>query len=79
MQITKFLKDLVSNPDNSGSTKRTAGWIVLLATLVLVFVFPTHAAYEFSVGALLTFAGGLFGLSSYDYQTFMKKDENKLT
>ena len=53
--------------------------MVLIATLVLVFVFPSHAAYEFSVGALLTFAGGLFGLSSYDYQTFMKKDENKLT
>ena len=75
MQIIKFLKDLFSNPDGTGSTKRTAGQIVLLATLVLVFVFKTHPAYEFSVGALLTFAGGLFGLSSYDYSTFLKKKE----
>lgn len=72
----KFIKDLFSNPDGSGSTKRTAGQIVLFATLILVFAFSTHPAYEFSVGALLTFAGGLFGLSSFDYQTFMKKENN---
>lgn len=77
MQIIKFLKDLVSNPDGTGSTKRSAGQIVLIATLVLVFVFPTHAAYEFSVGALLTFAGGLFGLSSLDYNNFLTKEKEK--
>ena len=69
----KFLLDLFSNPDGSGSTKRTAGWIVLAATLTMVFAFSTHPSYEFTVGALLTFAGGLFGMSSYDYSTYMKK------
>ena len=67
---------MVSNPDGTGSTKRSAGQLVLISTLVLVFIFPNHVAFEFSVGALLTFAGGLFGLSSFDYQTFMKKETN---
>ena len=76
----KFLLDLFSNPDGSGSTKRTAGQVVLAATLTMVFAFSTHPSYEFTVGALLTFAGGLFGMSSYDYSTYMKKSpEQQLT
>lgn len=76
--MLKYLKDLVSNPDGTGSTKRSAGQLVLISTLVIIFIFPTHPAFEFSVGALLTFAGGLFGLSSYDYSTFIKKETNQL-
>jgi hypothetical protein len=77
--MKQFIKDLFSNPDGSGSTKRTAGWVTLWAVLILIFGFPTHEQFQFAVGGLLTFASGLFGLSSWDYQTYKKNNnENKV-
>lgn len=73
--MKQFIKDLFSNADGSGSTKRTAGQISLFACLIVIFFFKTHPAYEFTVGTLLTFASGLFGLSSYDYLTFIKNKQ----
>ena len=78
MQITKFLKDLVSNPDNSGSTKRTAGQILMIAAFVVIFFIPSHPAYEFTVATLLGLVAGVFGLSSFDYSAYInKKETNK--
>lgn len=77
MQITKFLKDLVSNPDGSGSTKRTAGQVLMAAAFVIIFFIPTHPAYEFSVATLLGLVAGVFGLSSFDYSQYIKDKEKQ--
>jgi len=73
----KFLKELFSNPDGTASTKRTMGWLLIISTLVLIFVFPTHQAYEYSITALLSTAVGALGLSTVDYQSFIKNESDK--
>lgn len=77
MQITKFLKDLVSNPDGSGSTKRTAGWVLMGAAFIIMFFIPNHPAYEFTIATLLGLVAGVFGLSSFDYSAFINKKDTK--
>lgn len=76
--MKQFIKDLFSNPDGSGSTKRTAGQISMLAAFIIIFFIQNHPAYEFSVATLLGLVAGVFGLSSFDYSAYIKKDnENK--
>lgn len=76
--MKEFIKDLFRNPDGSGSTKRTAGQILMLAAFVIIFFIPNHPAYEFTVATLLGLVAGVFGLSSFDYSAYIKKnDENK--
>lgn len=72
----KFIKELFSNPDGTASTKRTAAWIMLFATLFLGIygVWSNTNAGVFDV-VFLTFTSsfmGLFGFSSIDYATFVK-------
>lgn len=74
--MKKFIKELFSNPDNTASTKRTAGWIMLFSTLALGFygVWSSTEAGVFDV-VFLTFTTsfmGLFGISSIDYNTYVK-------
>lgn len=73
----KFLKELFSNPDGTASTKRTMGWLLIISALVLIFVFPNHSAYEYSITALLSTAVGALGLSTVDYQSFIKNESDK--
>lgn len=80
----KFIKELFSNPDGTASTKRTAAWLMLFSTMVLGFygVWASSTAGVFDV-VFLTFTSsfmGLFGISSIDYNTYVKslnkKEEN---
>lgn len=75
MSIKKYLRDLVSNPDGSGSTKRTAAWLALFASFaVMAYTLwqagrgvsvPADMAEHFA-DALLIFASVALGISSYD-------------
>lgn len=72
----KFLKELFSNPDGTASTKRTMGWMLMISALVIIFLIPTHVAFEFVVTALLSTSVGSLGLSTIDYNYFLQ-DKSK--
>jgi hypothetical protein len=80
--MIKFIKDIFSNPDGSGSTKRTAGWLLLACSIVIGFsgVFlgnVVNAVYFDAVFfGFLTTATSMFGLSSFDYSSFINKKDN---
>jgi len=48
------------------SSKRLVGIIFALASLVLVFIFPTHANFDFALASMLSFAATAFGITSYE-------------
>lgn len=75
--MLKFIKELFSNPDGSASTKRTMGWMLMISALVIIFALPTHVAFEFVVTALLSTAVGSLGLSTIDYNYFLKDKTNQ--
>lgn len=66
--MKKFLTDIFSNPDNlTFSSKRAGGFISLFATIVLGFLQYTEPMVVMA-GLVVAF----FGLSSVDYQQFLK-------
>ena len=79
--MLKFLKDLFSNPDGTGSTKRTAGWLLLICAVIVgfsgLFFSPNALFFDVVFFGFLTTATSLFGLSSYDYLSFIKNPNSK--
>lgn len=71
----QILTDMVCNPDGSGSTKRTAGWVLTLSSFIFG-VICTHTGVVdqgiFSTVFVTAFTGGLgcFGLSSVDTRSY---------
>lgn len=73
--MKKFIMELFSNPDGTGSTKRTAGWLLILFSILIgsVGVFTHYVNTDvFSIVFLSFLTGGLsaFGLSSFDTKTY---------
>jgi len=61
-KILEFLKDHAGNL----SSKRLVGIGFATAALVLVFVFPSHANFDFALGSMLSFAASAFGFTSWE-------------
>lgn len=62
MNFSKFISDILTNPDNlSFSSKRAGGWISLLTTITFGF-FRNYEAMTIMAGLVVTF----FGLTSVD-------------
>lgn len=71
----KFIKDMISNPDGSYSTKRTSGWVCLFASLaVAIFSLITPNVNE--VIAITLYGGflgaflGALGISTIDTKSY---------
>lgn len=57
-----FLKDHLGQL----SSKRLVGVGFALASLVLVFLFPAHANFDFALASMLSFAATAFGFTTYE-------------
>jgi predicted membrane metal-binding protein len=57
-----FLKDHLGQL----SSKRLVAITFGLASLVLIFIFPTHANFDFALGSMLSFAASALGMTSYE-------------
>lgn len=68
-----FLKDHLGQL----SSKRLVGIIFALASLVLIFVFPTHANFDFALGSMLSFAATSFGFTSWEKINVINKPNDK--
>lgn len=74
--MKQFIHDLFANPDGSGSTKRTAGWLLLFVAIAvgvwLGLTSDSETVQLVVFGSLL--AGGLaaFGISSADTASYFK-------
>ena len=60
--MLEFLKDHLGQL----SSKRLVGIVFALASLVLVFIFPSHANFDFALASMLSFAATAFGMTSYE-------------
>jgi hypothetical protein len=60
--MTQFFKDHMGQL----SSKRLVSIGFAVASLVLVFVFPTHANFDFALASMLSFAATAFGFTSYE-------------
>jgi len=60
--MTQFFKDHLGQL----SSKRLVSIGFAVASLVLVFVFPTHANFDFALASMLGFAATAFGFTSYE-------------
>lgn len=77
----KFFQDLLANPDGSYSTKRVAGWICLLVSIMLAFlgIFKNGVNEVILLTVFGGFMGGFlgsFGISTLDaryYWQYMSK------
>jgi hypothetical protein len=70
--MKKFFNDILTNPDNQTfSSKKVAGWVSLIATLVYAFVSQKPDADIMFTLAGVTFT--FFGLTSVDYKTIVNK------
>jgi len=78
--MIQFLKDIFSNPDGSGSTKRTAGWVLLACSILVgfagLFFSPNIIFFDAVFFGFLTTATSMIGLSSFDYSSFINKKDN---
>lgn len=76
----KFIKELFSNPDGTGSTKRTVGWILIICAITTGFSglwFTVNTAlFDMIFCGFLTTGAGMFGMSSFDYLNFLKKEKD---
>ena len=76
MGFKKFIKDLFLNPDGSGSTKRTAGWILLFLgvfTGICGIFFSNigdNSAFNTVFVTFFTSSLSAFGFSSYDSKNY---------
>lgn len=74
--MKKFLKDMISNPDGTFSTKRTAGWVCLWMSFGIAVVILGGWAKSTETASLTIFGGfltgflGIMGVSSYDARTW---------
>ena len=72
----KFIKELFSNPDGTGSTKRTAGWLLIFISILVggvgLFITPISSAFDIIFISFLSSALSCFGLTSIDYRNFIK-------
>lgn len=65
--MKQFFIDLASNPDNTFSSKRVAGWIVTFHFMIMCYMTKPDYIVAMSLGAMLTF----WGLSSLDYKSYL--------
>ena len=70
-----ILRDLISNPDGTGSTKRSAGWVLILVSLIFGIVSTYVSGVDVSIFSMVfitSMSAGLsaFGLSSYDTKAY---------
>lgn len=68
--MKQFFKDHLGQD----SSKRLVAIVFSAAVLLLIFAFASHAHYEFTLGAMLGFIGGLFGVTAYEKG--IKQDNN---
>lgn len=67
--------DLISNPDGTISTKRSVGWVYVIASIVIAFAGLLHpdmneAIFITVFGGFITAALGSLGISSYDAKVY---------
>lgn len=70
-QIKTFIKEMMSNPDGTGSSKRVAGWIVTFHFMAMCWATKPDYIVAISLGAVCTF----WGLTSLDYNSFIKSTQ----
>lgn len=59
------------------SSKRLIAIVFSAAVLVLIFAYASHAHYEFTLGAMLGFIGGLLGVTAYEKGIKNDKKDNE--
>lgn len=79
----RFFQEIVSNPDGTFSTKRTAGWICLLCAILVAFkllIYPNTLISEtIGLGIFTSFLAsflGSFGISSIDTKAYWSSKSN---
>ena len=60
------MKDFFKDHLGQMSSKRLVGIAFAVASLVLIFIFPTHANFDFALGSMLSFAATSFGFTSWE-------------
>lgn len=74
--LKQFIIDLFANPDGSGSTKRTAGWIMLIIGCFLgcyfAFSSDSETVHLIVFGTFITGGLAAFGISSKDTMEYFK-------
>lgn len=60
--MRKFFQDHL----NQDSSKRLIAIVFSAAVLLLIFAYASHAHYEFTLGAMLGFIGGLLGITAFE-------------
>ena len=78
--MKKFLLDMLKNPDDSYSTKRVAGWLLLLVSIIIGFIgifSPTvSTVFEVVFVSLLAASMSSFGFSSFDTKSYFSSIRN---
>lgn len=66
--------DLFSNPDGSGSTKNTAGWVLILAGIISGFILLFIPEIDESVGTTVFISFLTYGTGMFIQQIWGNKD-----
>lgn len=74
----EIFTDLFCNPDGSGSTKRTAGWVCLIVGIIFGIIISFVQVVDIAIASMVfitIISSGLsaFGLSSIDLKTLNNK------
>lgn len=72
-----FIKGILTDHLGSPSSKRVLSVIFAFAALILVFVFPAHANFDFALASILSFAGAALGFTSIEKINTPKIDGNQ--
>lgn len=77
----KFLKEVFSNPDGSGSSKRVIGGVLILTAIITgcigMFFTVNTAVFDTVFIGFLTAGMTAFGMSSFDTNTYFSNLGNK--
>ena len=75
--MKNFIKGILTDHLGSPSSKRILAVLFAIASIVLVFVYPAHANFDFALGSMLGFAGTALGFTSYEKINTTKIDGNQ--
>ena len=81
--MKEFLHAMVTNPDNTYSTKRVAGWICLFTAILIacyILFKLSNVSDTLFLNIFYGFLGaflGSFGISSFDTYSYFKHTNNK--
>jgi hypothetical protein len=80
LSLRQLIRDNLTNPDGTGSTKRTVGWFLIITAVGVGLLYPfVGIGFEyFTLVFTSLLASGLsaLGLSSWDYKNYINNNAN---